>query len=183
MDYLKFARQLGKSKKIKRTGWVREKVKNPESVAEHCFRLIALCMVLAKELKVNQEKLVKMAIVHDLGETSIGDIVAERSGKIDFDLRKKKEEMEEKAIAQIFESSMSKEEYVALFKERVELKTEESKIFRQLDKLEMAIQALEYEEEQNANLEEFFVDADKNIAHPIIKTIMKQILESRKKEN
>jgi len=101
MDILHLAFQVGISKKLKRTGWVKRKVKNPESVAEHAFRVIVLCMALAPSLKVDQQKLVKMAIIHDLGETSTGDIVVESWKKIFLDKRKKKEKIEKEAIRNI----------------------------------------------------------------------------------
>lgn len=62
----------------------------------------------------------------------------------------------------------------------IERKTEEAKFFWQLDKLEMAIQALEYEKSDNKNLEEFFLNADLQIDSPFLKKIMNEIFKSRK---
>ena len=58
---------VGKSKKLRRAGWVREKINNPESVAEHSFRVSILAMVLSDPLGLDKEKLIKMALLHDLG--------------------------------------------------------------------------------------------------------------------
>lgn len=170
-DVVKLVKILGKSKKIKRAGWVREKIKNPESVAEHSFRLIVMCMALAKVLKVDQEKLIKMAIVHDLGETKTGDIVVERGTKIYSQKRIKKEILEEEAIKELL--SIFGEEYHRVFHELIERKSREAKIFWQLDKLEMAFQAKEYEEEQGKDLEEFFKNAEMNIKTPLLKKVLK----------
>lgn len=177
-DILSFAKLIGKSKKVKRAGWVRESIGNPESVAEHCFRLSVLAMVLADRLGVDQNKLIKMAIIHDLGETKTGDMVVERGTNIDYEMKKKKEDAERKIIQETF--SVFGNEYKEIFQEMIERKTNEAKIFWQLDKLEMAIQALEYEKEQKKNLEEFFVNAKIHITHPIISEILTAVLQERR---
>lgn len=178
MDFIKFAQLVGKSKRIKRTGWIREGVKDPESVADHSFRLVVLSMVLAPSLNVDRNKLVKMAIVHDLGETVTGDIVIGRWGKVDKELQKNKYKMEGDAIRKMFQDSP---EYIDIFEEMMQKKTKTAKIFKQLDKLEMAMQALEYEKEQGKDLTEFFVDVDAYITHPSLKKIMEELKALRKK--
>lgn len=57
--------------------------------------------------------------------------------------------------------------------------TPESKAFWQLERLEMAFQALEYEEEQGKNLEEFFVNTGLYLREPLLKRIFNQILKQR----
>lgn len=177
MNVLKFLIKVGKLKKIKRTGWIREGIKDPESVAEHSFRLIVLSMIFAPILKVNQEKLIKMAIVHDLGETEIGDLVVDRGGLKDLILRQKRENKEEKIIREMFKGL---EEYSDLFKEIVERKTKESQILWELDKLETSVQAYEYEKEQKINLSEFIENAASYMKEPKLKEILEEIKKFRK---
>ncbi len=169
-DILKFAKIIGKSKKIKRSGWVREKINNPESVAEHSFRLIALSMVLAPLLDVDQDKLIKMAILHDLGETETGDLVVERGKQINPKLRTAKEIKEENIVRRLL--GVFGKEYYEIFHEMIQRKSRESKIFWQLDKLEMAIQAHEYQEEQNKDLSEFFQNAKIHISDSTLKSVL-----------
>lgn len=178
-DFIEFVKIVGRLKKIKRAGWIRENVKNPESVAEHSFRTIVLAMVLAPNLKINQEKLIKMAIIHDLGETAIGDLADERGEKTDIVLRKIKEKKEKTAIADYFGKIEQKDEYLNLFTELIERTTEEAKLFWEIDKLERTFQALEYEKEQKINLEEFFENADVQIKHPILKSILGELKKLR----
>src|SRR3989338_9681797 len=89
--YLDFFKTVGKSKRLPRTGWVREGVKNPESIAEHSFRVGVLAMVLADKLGVNKEKLMKMALLVNLGELATGDMVTARGEYIYI---KKQDEIE-----------------------------------------------------------------------------------------
>ena len=56
-----------------RTGWVRSGVQQPESVADHMYRMAVLAMTVAGG-EYDHSKLVKMAIVHDLAEALVGDI-------------------------------------------------------------------------------------------------------------
>ncbi len=177
---IRFANMVGKSKQILRSGWVREKIKNPESVAEHSFRLSVLSMVLGDQLGVDREKLTEMAILHDLGEVITGDLVWSRGKFIDIKKRSEKEEFEKKGIEKIFKIIGISDKYIGLYKEMIERKSEEAKIFWELDKLEMAIQALEYEKSQNKKLDEFFINADLEIHSLFVKRIMREILRQRK---
>ena len=172
-DLIHFAQEVNKSKRIKRTGWLLEGIAAPESVAEHSFRLVVLAMVLGEYLEVDSEKLVKMAIIHDLGETITGDLVVERGKTINEEYKKRKEELEEKGIETLFKPFSKK--YKAIFHEMIARKTKEAQIFWQLDKLEMALQAKEYEEKQKKHLPEFFENASLYIVHPLLKKILHEI--------
>ncbi len=178
---LKFINLVGKSKRILRSGWVREKIQNPESVAEHSFRLSVMAMILADSLGLDKEKLIKMALLHDLGEVITGDVVWSRGAIIDIRKRTEKEEQEKRGIEKIFGIIGEQDEYTKLYGDMIERVSSEAKIFWQLDKLEMAIQALEYEIEQDKKLHEFFVNANLQITHPLLKKILNEILRARKK--
>lgn len=178
MNILHLAFQVGLSKKIKRTGWMMRNVNDPESVAEHAFRVTVLCMVLASQLEINKEKLIKMAIIHDLGETATGDIVVHKGIKTDFKLRAKKEKIEKEAIKQILYGY--DEDYAKLFHEMTLRKTREALIFWEIDVLERTIQAYEYEKEQKKDLTEFFEGAKIEIKTPFLRQILDDLLKMRK---
>lgn len=178
VDYIS---AVGKSKRISRTGWVREKIKNPESVAEHCFGVIGLTIVIADSLGLDKEKLIKMALIRGLGETTTGDIVVERGNIIDMKKKAEKEKTEKEGIREIFKTIGKADEYIKIFDEMTERKSEEAKAFWELDSLEMAMQALEYEKEQGKNLEEFFLFSSLQINHPILKNVFAKIKKNRKR--
>jgi putative hydrolase of HD superfamily len=166
-DIIKFAKAVGQSKKIKRSGWVREGVTNPESVADHSFRVIVLCMALANHFKIDQTKLIKMAIIHDLGETKTGDLVVERGKNIDNTAKAKKEMLEDQAVVDLLRA-FGKEHHL-IYHEMIERKSKEAKFFWQIDKLEMAIQAKEYEQEQGLKAKEFYENARMHIEDPVLR--------------
>lgn len=177
--YLDFFKTVGKSKRLPRTGWVREKIKNPESAAEHSFRVGVFTMMLADRLAVNKDKLMKMALIHDLGVAITGDIVWVRWGVVDLKAREKKEREEIKGVVSLFSDIEGGREYIKIFEEMILRSSKEAKIFWQIDKLEMALQALEYEQEQGKNLDEFFATADLYIKHPILREMFEEMIKQR----
>ena len=56
-----------------RTGWGRSGVAKPESIADHMYRM-SMFALTAAGTEYNQNKLVKMALVHDIAEAIVGDI-------------------------------------------------------------------------------------------------------------
>jgi len=179
---LNFFLEVGRSKRIIRTGWKLNKVKDPESVAEHSFQLSVMAMILADQLGVDREKLIKMAVIHDLGELITGDLVWSKGKMLDIEKRTQKEEQEMQGILKIFKTINKADEFSSIFQEMVERKSIEAKIFWQLDKLEMAIQALQYERESGKNLEEFFINTDFQLTNPLLRGIFGQATGRRPKK-
>jgi len=109
----------------------------PESVAEHSWRLCIFSWLLSSSLKADYDmnKVLKMCMVHDLGEAISGDIPSFEKSEAD-------ERTEEDSVAQIF-GMLDLElgaELKALFAEMKELKSPEAKLFKALDKMEAVIQ-------------------------------------------
>src|SRR3989338_2226951 len=70
---IEFFQNAGKLKNIKRTGWKLMGIKNPESVAEHSFRLAVMAFALAPRFGLDAEKCAVLALIHDLPEALAGD--------------------------------------------------------------------------------------------------------------
>ena len=73
-NLLNFLLEIGKLKGKPRRGWQIHRIKNPETTAEHIFHLALLVWVLGKNKKINLERAIKMALVHDLCEVYAPDI-------------------------------------------------------------------------------------------------------------
>jgi len=58
-DFFQVVHKIRLLKRLPRTGWVNKGVKNPETVAEHTWRVACISMFLASEFKVDQLKLIK----------------------------------------------------------------------------------------------------------------------------
>lgn len=163
-ELLNLVFEIGLLKRVIRTGWQNKGVNDPESVAEHTWRVAVLGMMLAPQYNLDQNKVMKMAMVHDLGEAAIGDVIWEQGKKI-VGSQEEKHRDEQQAVEDMFKDNPHFAEYVELWKEFEAQETAEAKFVKQLDKLEMVIQAYEYEQEgQNPEtLNEFWENAEKYI--------------------
>src|SRR5262245_5025299 len=60
-------------KQLERTGWAKRGIEIPESVADHSFGTAVMALVLAGQAGVDQNKSIKMALIHDVAESVVGD--------------------------------------------------------------------------------------------------------------
>ena len=180
-EFFNLILEIGLLKKIQRTGWVLKGIKDVESVAEHSWRVAMLALLFAKDLDLDALKLVKMALIHDLGEVVIGDVKWEQGTKV-VGSRKKKHQDEKIAIKKIFSDNPNFQEYVSLWDEFNEQKTREAKIVKEFDKLEMAIQAFEYQKEGYSSnlLGEFWENAEKYLKDGELKNYFVFFKEKKK---
>lgn len=162
-------------KKIPRQGWINKTgIKNPESVADHTFSTTIMAMVLGDVMKLNVEKIVKMSLLHDLSESVTGDITPDSISKSD------KINLESKTMNSILGKlpKTLQDDYLAIWDEYQENKSESAKLVHDLDKLEMALQAKIYSKEYaSKNFDEFIESAESSIKSPEIKKILRKILE------
>ncbi len=105
--------------------------------------------------------------------------MVERGNKIDSQARQEKNKEEIETLRQIFKNTQGAEEIVKLQQEIVDGLTFEAKILKELERLEMAVQALEYEEQFGKNLSEFFDNASLHINHPYLKNLLDEVKNSR----
>ena len=107
-----------------------------ESVAEHSWRISLMAFLLRSEFsEADTDKIIKMCLIHDLGECFTGDIPTFIKTDNDRDV-------EDSLLNQWLKSlpeGISKE-MMSLYEEMDAQKTIESKIYKALDKLEALIQ-------------------------------------------
>lgn len=107
-----------------------------ESVAEHSWRLSLMALLVRDEFpELDMEKVIRMCLIHDLGEAFTGDIPS-------FEKTEEDEEKEEKELLAWIGSFPAPygEEFGRLLKEMEERKTDEAKLYKALDNLEAVIQ-------------------------------------------
>ena len=114
-----------------------------ESIAEHVYGTCILALSINSEFETNLDinKVIKMLVLHELGEVVIGDITP-----FDNITPEQKKEMEHAAIKEVLGDLLKKEEYFALLLEFDERKTQESIFAYHCDKLEADIQAKIYQD-------------------------------------
>ena len=136
-------RDVGKLKRLTRTGWIESGVCEPESVADHSYRTALLSMILADVDGLDTLVTMRMALIHDLAESRVGDLTP-----FAIEQTPEWEEKERSAIHDILSRlpTMQAEFYGRIWKEYQEGETPEAKLVRSADKLEMLLQAREYVE-------------------------------------
>ncbi len=146
-------------KDLKRTGWQIYNIEDPETVAAHSWSVATLTMIHLPE-NLDMEKALKTALIHDIGESEIGDIPyradsGPQSGDKDFE--------EKEAVEKIAENLS--QDIEILYKDYSERKSEEAQFVKDMDLIDMVLQALKYESENRydvgaktgyENLDEFF---------------------------
>ncbi len=170
MEFLEFVSEIGRLKETKRTGWVDKAVKNPESVADHSFRLAVLVMLYAEKSGINTEKCMKMALIHDMAEIYTGDIPNQES--------KEKVEKERTALKKLLEKlpENNRKEITNLWEEFNEKKTKEALLVSDLDKIEMIIQLIDYKKQRRAeNMDEFFATTEKIVRTELGKELLNKL--------
>jgi len=154
--FIAFLKAAGKLKRIKRTGWVEARVPDPESVADHVYRTALASMVLADTRGMDTSKVVRMALLHDLPEVVTGDLTPRQKPR-------DHSSAEVQAFKQVVSGLGEKQRshYAELFLEYQTDQTPEAALVHAVDKLDMVLQAHEYQETGvEANALEQFWDVD-----------------------
>ena len=177
---IRFFRSVGSLKKTVRTGWLRAGITNPESVAEHTLRSTFIAMCIGDLKGLNTEKLMKMMLLHDLQEALTGDY--DTHAKQAFEENELRA-IEVEAIQQVLSllPKRLKSNYFPLWKEFHDKTTLEAKIARQVDKLEMLLQALEYEKEgyNGKRLQAFWNYSRDQLGDPDLKSLFLSVEDER----
>ncbi len=139
MDFLE---EAGRLKTLNRTGWVESGVVAPESVADHSYRVALLSMLLADTEGLDVLRAMRMALLHDLAEALVGDLTPrQKEGRVNW-------QREEREAFTVLIGKLPKEtaeKYVATVEDYQACSTPEARLVHAADKLEMLLQAREYE--------------------------------------
>ena len=107
-----------------------------ESVAEHSWRISLMAMLLTSEFPdADMDKVIRMCLIHDLGEAFTGDIPT-------FD-KTAADGAKEDALLESWVQTLPKQtraEFSSLLTEMNAMETQEAKIYKALDKMEAVIQ-------------------------------------------
>lgn len=176
-EILQFMELIGNLKHTKRTGWVLRNVNDCESISGHMYRMSVMTFLLDGTEGLNQIRCMELALVHDLAESIVGDLTPFCGIS-----KEEKRTMEFKAMYDICKLIEPRgKRIMELFQEYETGKSEESKFVKDLDRLDMVMQAFEYEKRDNCLLkhQEFFNSTEGKFNHPFIKQLVKEIYEQR----
>ncbi|XP_043962268.1 HD domain-containing protein 2 [Gambusia affinis] len=178
-NVLQFMKLIGQLKRVPRTGWVYNNVKNPESVSDHMYRMAMMSLTIT-DPTVDRDRCIKLALVHDMAECIVGDIAP--SDNISKAEKHKREEEAMSHLSSLLPDGLKQEIY-ALWEEYESQSSPEARLVKQFDLLEMILQAHEYEELEGTpgRLQEFFDSTAGRFHHPDVLQLVSSLNEQRGK--
>ncbi|GAB0098557.1 HD_domain domain-containing protein [Sergentomyia squamirostris] len=176
-ELVQFLELVGKLKHLKRTGWVLRGVENCETVSAHMYRMSMVTLLLDGREGLDRIKCMELALIHDLAECIVGDITPYCG------ISKEEKRMRElKAMHEISQIvSPMGPRIMPLYYEYEEGLTPEARFVKDLDRLDMVLQAFEYEKRDNClgKHQEFIDSVDGKELHPFVELLVNEIKGQR----
>lgn len=148
---IEFLFEIGQLRLIKRM-WLRFFQSDIASISDHIFRVLWIALAIAKrEGNVNEEKIMKMALLHDIPES--------RTGDVDYIARQYVKRDEDTAVQDMLANTSLEGDFLSLWKEYCARECMEAKIVKDADML----------------------DVDLELQEQSIQTISKKWMQERKK--
>lgn len=174
--------RLMRLKRLYRQGWLKRGLPEGlcESVAEHTFGTALLALLIAGRAgdggamgRIDVARAAMLALVHELGESYAGDITP-----VDGVCAKDKERLEREAIRRALGGHPDLEWFLSLWEEFEAGSTPEARFVKQLDRLEMGLQAALQDAEGFPGMGEFYDSARKTVVEPRLRAVLEQAIEA-----
>ena len=135
---IEFLFEIGAIRNMPR-GWVQHVGQDVASITEHSFRVVWIALAIARKEGVGDEnKIIKMALVHDIAESRVSDLSYIQKVYVKADEEKAAKDMFEKTSFEDFQSDILKE-----YEKRESI---EAKIVKDADNLDIDLELKEIEE-------------------------------------
>lgn len=167
--------ELDVLERLPRMGFLLQGVTDPESVAAHCFGVALTAMLMADTMEepVESERVLRMALLHEVSEAKVTDLPYRT---LHYIAPQAKSVAERAAAHDLLEPV--DEAYVSLWEEFEAAETLEARIVRAADKIQMMAKVLRYEQEGRGNLTDFWLNVEFNENDwgiPIARELFKEI--------
>ncbi|BCS26410.1 HD domain-containing protein [Aspergillus puulaauensis] len=178
-----FFHLLERLKTTKREGWRRFNINNGESISDHMYRMSVMTMLAPPSLatRLNLQHCMKMALVHDMAESLVGDITPADPIKKTEKARREAAVMEYIAgtlLRGVPSGMLAGDDILAVFNEYEANETLEAQFVHDVDKMELLLQMVEYERSREIDLAEF-LNVAKKIYLPEIQEWAATVLKER----
>ncbi len=178
IDFWKLALKL---KEEPRRGWVqRLKLSSVESVADHSYAVALLALYEAGRRGYDVGKTLKLALVHDLEEAITGDMTPlDKRGKSSFDRIQHKRSAMDTILGRM--PTRTRKQFRSIWADLLDVKSREARLVKDLDRLEMALQAAEYQRKgaSGVDVSEFYRSALREIRDPGLKKLVIGVMATK----
>lgn len=151
-------------KSLPRAGWLRAGISQPESVAAHSWGVAWLALVHCPP-ELDRGRVLALATLHDLAEVRVGDITPH-----DGVPKAEKRAREQAAATDLL---ADQPELLALWAEAEAGESPEAQFVKELDRLDMGLQALRYAAEGGQDTREFIESALQGIRRPELRALLR----------
>ncbi|MCJ1424972.1 hypothetical protein MMC29_002860 [Sticta canariensis] len=179
-----FFHLLERLKTTKREGWRKYGIVG-ESISDHMYRMAIITMLAPEPLAstLNIPHCTKMALVHDMAESLVGDITPMDNVPSVEKHRREAETMDfmTGTLLGTFSQGLDQGRRLReIFQEYEDSKTKESVFVHDIDKMELVLQMMEYERQSQATLDlSEFLGVVKKIQFKEVKVWCAEILNER----
>jgi putative hydrolases of HD superfamily len=197
-DLLKFFLAVSKLTTTLRTGWVWRNIPDPETIAEHSFRLAFFAWILGANSGLRVRKMIEMAIIHDICEAYTGDLTP-YYGILPKNAKKRKEmlqrwirlpqnekaslvknrvSLEKKALLKLIKplDSQTRARIFSLWSDFEHGVSPEGRFVKQIDKIEAMLQAIEYfGTGPDTPVVGWWEEVEELVDHPVLAKFVKSI--------
>ena len=165
---IEFLDELLRLKAVPRMGWLLRGIRDVESVADHSYGVAFIAMLLADQARaagqpVNVERVLRMALLHDLTEARTGDLPATIKRYFDKDAL---HEADEQASVEMLEPlGANGQLYLDVRREYEARQSLEARLVKAADKLDLLLQARAYEKGGARSLQEFWENSETDFSN------------------
>jgi putative hydrolases of HD superfamily len=183
--------EIQRLKRLDRTGWpLRGMPAGTESVAAHSYGVAIIAMILADEIItggeiINVERLLRIAVLHDLAEIRTGDLPRIAVKYYGAELRKQAERAAFNDIVEPLGEKVSAI-YKELYEEYEQRESIEGRLVKAADVIDLLAQILIFERAGVGGLDEFWEGAEEidfqleGVAAEVVNNTMQLLFEQRR---
>lgn len=178
--FIEFQKTVDVLCNLRRTGWVMRGVPDAETVAAHSWRMALMAFQKEQQLtkmRIDVSRVVEMCLLHDMGEAVIGDIVPEHHQAGDMKISREEKKMRETRAVYEMAKSCAFPQLKDVFDEYEAQQTPEAVAVKNLDKMDMILQAYEYLSAypELQRLHEFMACNAQDVTMPLFQTDLAEI--------
>jgi putative hydrolase of HD superfamily len=160
-------------KRLYRQGWLKRGVRPErcESVADHIFGMAALAVFICDAYfpELDLAKVLRLVLLHEIGEVYAGDITP-ADGVTGAEKRRHEREAVQRVLGKLPRGG----DYVAAWEEFELGDSPEACLVRELDRLEMGLQASVYDLEGGLQADEFYATAERVVTNAPLKALLSE---------